>query len=215
MKIKYLGHSAFLITSENNIKIVTDPYNTGRGLSYHPINETADIVSVSHNHGDHNNTSAIKGSPIILLEKGSQIVKGIEIRAMPVYHDNLFGSRRGGDLVFCFKLDDLVVCHTGDLGHTLSPGQIDEIGPVDVLMLPVGGFFTIDAREAWIVAQSLKSHIVMPMHYKTAKTEFPIDDVQLFIKDRDNVFQPDASEIEINRISLPTVTQTIVLKPAN
>lgn len=215
MKIKWLGHSAFLITAANNIKIVTDPYTTGNGINYRPINETADIVTISHTHSDHSNYAAVKGSPVVIREKGQHIVKGIEIKAVQVYHDGTLGSQRGSVLVFCFKVDGLVVCHAGDLGHTLSPREIDEIGPVDVLMLPIGGYYTIDAREASVVALSLKPRIVMPMHYKTEKAEYPITGLQPFLKNRENVRQLDASEFEVTRASLPSVTETVVLKSVN
>jgi L-ascorbate metabolism protein UlaG (beta-lactamase superfamily) len=215
MKIKWLGHASFLITAANNIKIVTDPYNTGKGINYRPISETGDIVTISHSHGDHNNDTAVKGSPIILREKGRHIVQDIEFTAVQVFHDRTLGSQRGSVLVFCFKVDGLVVCHAGDLGHTLSSREIDEIGPVDILMLPVGGYYTIDAGEAGIVALSLKPHVVLPMHYKTDKTEYPIAGVQPFLKDRENVRELDVSEIEIRRASLPKMTETIVLRSAN
>ena len=215
MKIKWLGHSAFLITSTAGIKIVTDPYTIGNGINYLPIEELSDIVTVSHIHGDHSNISAVKGSPVILKEQGSYHIKGIDIKGVQVYHDNTLGSQRGRNLVFCFKVDGVVVCHAGDLGHTLSQGQIDEIGQVDVLMLPIGGFYTIDAREASIIAQSLKPRIVIPMHYKTSSTDYPISGVQPFLKDRENIRQTDTSEIELTLNDLPQVTATIVLKSAN
>jgi L-ascorbate metabolism protein UlaG (beta-lactamase superfamily) len=215
MKIKWLGHSAFLITSADNIKIITDPYTPGNGINYRPINESSDIVTVSHRHSDHNNAAAVKGTPVILREKGLRVVKGVEIKGVPVYHDGTLGSQRGGDLVFCFKMDGISLCHTGDLGHALSPRQIEEIGPVDVLMLPVGGFYTIDAKEATAVVQSLKPHIVIPMHYKTAGAEYPIAGLQPFLKDRQNVRQVDSDEIEISPTELPHGTETIVLKSAN
>ncbi len=215
MKIKWLGHAAFLITAANNIKIITDPYNIGNGINYRPISDIADIVTISHGHRDHSNSAAIKGSPLILREQDQHIVKGIEIKAVQVYHDQTLGSERGNVLVFCLKVDGLIVCHTGDLGHTLSAQQIDEISPVDILMLPIGGYYTIDAQQADIVAQSLNPRIILPMHYKTDKTDYPIAVVQPFIKDRDNVRQLEVSEIEITPDSLPSVTQTVVLKPAN
>jgi L-ascorbate metabolism protein UlaG (beta-lactamase superfamily) len=215
LRIKWLGHASFLITASNNLKIVTDPYNTGNGINYRPISETADIVTISHGHRDHSNYAVVKGSPVILREQGQHIVKGIEIKAVQVYHDQTLGSQRGNVLIFCFKVDGLVVCHTGDLGHTLSPREIEEVGPVDVLMLPIGGYYTIDAQQADVVAQSLKPRIVLPMHYKTDKTEYPIAGAQPFLKDRHNVQQLDDSEFEITRASLPSVIETMVLKSAN
>ena len=128
MQIKWLGHSSFLITSQDKNKIITDPYTVGRGINYNPINESADIVTVSHNHGDHNNAGAIKGNPRILNEAGSQTVKDIEIKTVPVFHDEAQGSKRGNDLIFCFKVDGMNLCHMGDLGHQLNQQQLSEIG---------------------------------------------------------------------------------------
>jgi len=215
LKIKWLGHAAFIIKLSNNIKIVTDPYKTGNGINYLPINETADIVTLSHSHSDHNNYAAVKGSPVILGEKGRQIVKNIEINAIQVYHDRTLGSQRGSVLIFCFKVEGLIVCHAGDLGHTLNPRELEEIGPVDILMLPVGGYYTIDAESADVVARSIKPRVILPMHYKTEKTDYPITGLQLFLKGRQNVRQLDSSEIEISLATLPLITETIVLKSAN
>jgi L-ascorbate metabolism protein UlaG (beta-lactamase superfamily) len=172
MKIKWLGHSAFILTSEDNIKIVTDPYSTRSDILYRPINEKADIVTVSHSHDDHNNVSSISGEPVVLTEKGSYAVKGIEIRAIPVFHDENQGQQRGPNLVFCFKIDGLVVCHAGDLGHILSTGQIREVGTVDILLIPVGGYYTVGSKEAKIIVESLNPRLVLPMHYKTKKNKF-------------------------------------------
>jgi L-ascorbate metabolism protein UlaG (beta-lactamase superfamily) len=215
MLIKYLAHSSFLITSQDRRKIITDPYNVGRGLNYSPINESADIVTCSHGHGDHNNTRAIKGNPLILSEAGSQIFKGIAIKTVDAFHDEAGGSKRGSNLLFCFKVDGLNLCHLGDLGHRLNQQQLADIGPVDLLFIPVGGFFTIDALEATVVAQSLKPKIIFPMHYKTAKSDYPIAGVDEFLKDKRNIRRLNSSEIEIDKSNLSEETEIIILKSAN
>jgi L-ascorbate metabolism protein UlaG (beta-lactamase superfamily) len=215
MKIKCLGHSSFLITSQDNVKIITDPYTPSRDLSYLPINESADIVSKSHDHLDHSNTKAIKGNPEILTKAGLQTVKGIEIKAIPVFHDESRGSQRGKDLAFCFKIDGLSLCHLGDLGHRLTDSQISEIGQVDVLFIPVGGFFTIDASAASEVARSLNPKLIFPMHYKTPKVDYPITGVDEFIKDKKNVLKIKTSEFEVKKENLPQDTEIIVLQSAN
>ncbi len=215
MKIKWLAHASFLVTSDNNQKLVTDPYHTGPGMSYRPVNETADIVTKSHDHGDHSNTGAIKGNPTIVDKAGSQTVKGIEIKGVPAYHDEVKGSKRGTDLIFCFKMDGITVCHLGDLGHSLDQKQLAELGAVDVLMIPVGGYFTIDAREATAVAQSIKPRLVFPMHYKTPKADLPIHPVDEFISGKKNVRKVNASEYEVTKETLPKETEIIVLQPAN
>ena len=214
MKIKYLGHSSLLISSKDNVKIITDPYTPGHGIAYKAINESADIVTITHNHGDHNNIASVKGSPAILREAGSKTIKGIEIKSVSLYHDAAQGSQRGVNLAFCLKVDGITVCHLGDLGHTLKPEQISAIGQVDILLIPVGGFFTIDAKEASVVAKSLKSKVIIPMHYKTPKADFPIAAVDEFLKDKKNVRRLNSSEVEFNSDTLPKETEIIVLQPA-
>jgi L-ascorbate metabolism protein UlaG (beta-lactamase superfamily) len=215
MLIKYLAHSSFLITSRNETKIITDPYTLGKGLSYRPINESADIVTRSHGHDDHNNTRIVKGNPQILTEAGSKTVKGIAFKAVPAFHDEAGGTKRGTNLLFCFRLDDLVLCHLGDLGHLLNPGQLAEMGKVDVIFIPVGGFYTITAAEATAVAGSLQPRIIFPMHYKTPGSNYPIGEVDEFLKGKNNVRRLDSSEVEINRETLPEKTEIIVPKPFN
>jgi L-ascorbate metabolism protein UlaG (beta-lactamase superfamily) len=210
MLIKYLAHSAFLIISQAGKKIITDPYNVGKGLNYQPVNESADIVTSSHGHGDHNNTRSIKGNPVILNEAGSQTIQGIAIKGVAASHDEAGGSKRGNIVIFCYKVDGLDLCHLGDLGHLLNQQQLAGIGPVDILFLPVGGFYTINAAEAAAVAQSLKPKIIFPMHYKTLKSDYPIAGVDDFLKGKKNVRRLDSSEIEIDRANLPRETEIIV-----
>lgn len=214
MKIKYLGHASFLIISQDEKKIVVDPYNIGQGLNYGAINETADIVTISHGHGDHNNATSIKGNPAVLKDAGTRTIKGIEIKGIPVYHDETQGSKRGNNLVFCFNIDGMKLCHLGDLGHPLTPKQLSDIGSVDVLLVPVGGFFTIDAREAAAVAKSTGARVVIPMHFKTTQVDYPIKPVDEFLKGKKNIRKLDSSEIEIKKETLPKETEIVVLQLA-
>jgi L-ascorbate metabolism protein UlaG (beta-lactamase superfamily) len=210
MKIKYLAHAAFLITSQKGIRIVTDPYETSGGLKHGAIKETADIVTVSHEHGDHNNVSAVKGNPKVV--KTSAEVKDIKIKAVSTAHDDKGGSQRGKNTVFCFEVDGVNVCHAGDLGHVLTAEQVKAVGKVDVLMIPVGGFFTIDAVTATKVCEQLKPKVIIPMHYKTDKLNFPITSVEDFLKGKSNVTRSNDSEIEIKPGKLPASAQIVVLK---
>ncbi|MDD5339098.1 MAG: MBL fold metallo-hydrolase [Dehalococcoidales bacterium] len=212
MKIKYLAHAAFLITSDNGTKIVTDPYETSPGISYAPISETADVVTVSHEHGDHNNAAAVQGSPTVIRDSAE--VKGISFKAVAVSHDESGGSQRGKNTIFCFNVDGVNICHCGDLGHELNTAQISAIGIVDVLMIPVGGFFTIDAKVAAQTCNELKSKIILPMHYKTGKSGLPIAGVDDFLKGKDNVTRSNDNEIKLTAATLPARAQIIVLKPA-
>jgi L-ascorbate metabolism protein UlaG (beta-lactamase superfamily) len=212
MKIKWLGHAAFLISSDKGTKIITDPYETTESLRYGRIEESADIVTISHDHGDHNNVAAVKGNPQVV--RGAGEAKGIKFKGVPTYHDDVGGSKRGKNIVFCFEVDGLNVCHAGDLGHPLTDEQAAAIGKVDILLIPVGGFFTIDARTADRVCDQLKPKVIIPMHYKTDKLDFPIAGVDEFLKGKNNVTRVNGSEIEIKGGELPANAQIMVLQAA-
>ena len=212
MKLKWLGHSAFVITSDTGIKIITDPYATDDRLSYGEIKESADIVTVSHDHSDHNNVSAVRGNPEIV--RGTTEIKGIKFRGIPTYHDEAKGQQRGKNTIFCFEVDGTKVCHLGDLGHTLGDKQIAEIGEVDILLIPVGGLYTINATTASQVCDQLKPKVIIPMHYKTNKCGLPISGVDEFLQGKKNVSRLDASEVELKSGKLPADTQIIVLQPS-
>ena len=212
MKLKWLGHSAFVITSDTGIKLITDPYATDDRLSYGEIKESADIVTVSHDHSDHNNVSAVRGNPEIV--RGTTEIKGIKFRGIPTYHDEAKGQQRGKNTIFCFEVDGTKVCHLGDLGHTLGDKQIAEIGEVDILLIPVGGLYTIDAMAASQICDQLKPRVIIPMHYKNSKCAFPISGVDGFLEGKKNVSRLDASEVELKSGKLPADTQIIVLQPS-
>jgi len=214
VRIKWLGHASFLITAEDGLKIITDPYSVGGGISYGAIEEAADIVAVSHKHGDHYNVAAVKGKPEVIDSPGSRIVRGIDFHGIPSYHDDAGGRQRGQNIIFCMTVDEMRICHLGDLGHQLDASQIAEINGVDILLIPVGGYFTIDAKVASNVCEKLGPGVVIPMHYKTAKCDYPISGVEDFLKDKKDVRQPNVAEVEFKKDGLPATTEIIVLKHA-
>lgn len=215
MIIKWLGHSCFLITSERGLRVIMDPYSVGGGISYSSIEETADIVVVSHDHFDHNAVSAVRGKPEVVKGSGIITVRGIQFRGIATYHDTSQGKQRGTNTVFCFTLDDIKFCHLGDLGHLLSQAQINEIGALDILFIPTGGFYTIDAADASKVCDQLKPRVIIPMHFKTAKCDFPISGVEDFIRNKKNARKMDSSQIEFKLGELPAATGIVVLKSAS
>jgi L-ascorbate metabolism protein UlaG (beta-lactamase superfamily) len=214
MKLKWLGHSCFLITSETGLKIITDPYSTAGGISYSPVNEAADIVTVSHDHRDHNNVAAVPGKPEVITGSGIKTVKGIQFNGIPSHHDKSKGTERGANTIFCFTVDGINLCHLGDLGHDLNREEIAQVGSVDVLFIPIGGLYTIDAKLASQVIDNLKPKVVAPMHYKTPKCNFPITGVEDFITDKKNVKKLNSSEIEFKAGKLPETTEILVLQSA-
>lgn len=212
MKIKYLGHASFLITSDAGTRIITDPYTTGGDMSYGEIRETADIVTVSHDHYDHNNVASVRGNPEVV--RGTKKVKGIEFRGIPTYHDEEKGKSRGKNTVFCFDVDGIRICHLGDLGHQLDDEHVVQAGAVDVLLVPVGGFYTIDATVATRVCNQLKPRVIIPMHWNNKWAVPQIANVDKFLKGKSNINRPDTSEKEFKKGELPATTQIIVLKTA-
>jgi L-ascorbate metabolism protein UlaG (beta-lactamase superfamily) len=216
MKVKWLGHACFLLTSESGLTIMTDPYESGVfGLEYAPPSEEADIVTVSHDHADHNNVADVKGNPQVVQGAGSQEAKGIQFKGVASAHDESSGKERGANTIFCFALDGLNVCHLGDLGHDLPDQAAADIGGVDVLLIPVGGNFTIDAAVAERVCRKLAPKVVVPMHFKNDRCPgFPVAGVEEFTKGRQPVKVSDGSEVEIKKEQLPATTETIVLRPA-
>lgn len=238
MKIKWLGHATFLITSDTGTRIITDPYLPTDELRYGEINEAADIVTVSHDHFDHNNVAAVKGKPEVVKDKTTWIIpeaifessyvrnkipgtredrgeiSNIRFNAISTYHDESQGEKRGKNTVFCFELDGIKICHLGDLGHLLTDKQVLEIGKVDMLLIPVGGFYTIGASIASQVCNRLKPMVIIPMHFKTDRCHLPIATVEEFLKGKTGVTRPDSSEVEFKRGELPANTRIVILKPA-
>jgi len=212
MKVKWLGHASFLITSDSGVRIITDPYEPNDKLLYGAIDESADIATVSHDHFDHGNVAAVKGAPQTV--KGDAEIKGIKFKGIATSHDASGGKERGSNTIFCFEVDGVKVCHLGDLGHELTAEQAAQAGAVDVLLLPVGGFYTIDATVASKVTEQLKPKVVIPMHFKNSKCDFPIAGVEEFLRDKNDTSQPDTSEVEFRAGEMPPTTQIIVLKPA-
>jgi len=214
MKIKWLGHSCFLITSGDGVRIITDPYAVGEGINYSPMKETADVVVVSHDHDDHSNVSAVKGTPEMVEGSGIKTAKDVQFRGIATYHDTSQGTQRGPNTVFCFTVDDIKLCHLGDLGHVLSRGQVDEIGAVDILFVPVGGFYTINASVASQVCNQLKPQVAIPMHFKTPSCAYPIAGVEDFLKGKKNVRRVEDSEVDFDKERLPAATEIVLLQPA-
>jgi L-ascorbate metabolism protein UlaG (beta-lactamase superfamily) len=213
MKIKFLGHASFLITSDKGTKVITDPYKPGcfgGGIRYAPITDEADIVTISHEHDDHNETN-IKGKPMFVRGAGKKEVKGITLTGFDVFHDESKGKERGKNTIFNILIDGLNVVHLGDLGHTLSADEGKKIGNADILFVPVGGYFTINAPNAEKVIQVLGPKVVIPMHFKTDKCGFPIAAVDDFT--RGKAVKKIDGEVEINKGTLPDKTTIYVLKP--
>ncbi|MDI3534903.1 MAG: hypothetical protein PWQ82_1268 [Thermosediminibacterales bacterium] len=209
MKIKWFGHACFGLTSQDGIRLVTDPFDGSIG--YEVPRTEADIVTVSHDHYDHNYVEALVGEPVVVKTTEKRSIKGIQIYGVETFHDKERGEKRGGNIVFVFEIDGIQVCHLGDLGHVLTKEQVSKIGPVDILMIPVGGTFTINACEALEVVSQLKPKLIIPMHFKTPDVNLPIDGVEKFLEKSMGGEKLEKNFIEITADELTDEPKTIVL----
>ncbi len=167
MIIKWYGHSSFLLTAQSGLKIFIDPCGPDTGYRLHDIE--ADIVTVSHQHDDHNYVAAIRGTPIVLQEAGVFEKDGVRITGIPSFHDEVGGKKRGSNLIFLFEMDGLRIAHLGDLGALPSEEAFAALGKLDVLLTPVGGTYTIDPPAACEIANRTCTRVLIPMHFQTPK----------------------------------------------
>jgi L-ascorbate metabolism protein UlaG (beta-lactamase superfamily) len=215
MKIKWLGHACFLITTEEGKRIITDPYVPGHlDMTYGKIEEEADIVVISHNHKGHNNAAAVKGSPVIIKGLGIKKAGDMEFKGLATFHDTVQGRQRGINTVFHFTVNGIKICHLGDLGQVPSYFFIEEMGKVDLLLVPTGGGSTIGPAEAAQLSKRIKARVVIPMHFRTDKCAYLPSGIEDFIASRPDVKKLDSSEVEFKSDGLPATTEIIVLKHA-
>ena len=204
MKIKWNGHASFTITSDDGTVIVTDPYDPagyGGVLKYDMVTDKTDVALVSHDHLDHNYVEGLTGSPTVLKDSGE--AAGIKFTGIQAHHDESQGSERGPNTLFSFNVDGISICFVGDLGHQLSDKQINAIGAVDILLIPVGGTFTVDASGAADIATSLGAKVTIPMHFKTDKCDLPLTAVEDFLEIMPNVKLLNKFEIDLSPDNIP------------
>ncbi|HXY74420.1 MAG TPA: MBL fold metallo-hydrolase [Dehalococcoidales bacterium] len=208
MEITWLGHSCFRIKGKQ-ATILTDPFPPQTGYSLgKPI---ADIVSVSHEHPNHCYVQGISGNTKVISGPGEYEINGVIIQGIQTYHDTEHGAIRGKNTAFLFEVDDITVCHLGDLGHTLNAEQSAKLNPVDILIVPAGGGTTIDAAQAAHLVRALEPKIVIPMHYKTdlfTQTLAPLDGFLKEMAVKEAVPQP---KLIVNKNALPPLMQVVVL----
>lgn len=210
LKISYLGHSAFKIKSSGT-SLITDPFDPKvTGISWRK--QEADIVTISHDHQDHNCLEKIEGVPFVVKEPGEYEIKGVHIFGESSFHDKKKGSEHGENIIFSFHWDDFVIVHLGDLGDNLSSNQVEDWGQIDVLMVPVGGTWTINSEEASELIAQLEPSFVIPMHYKTADSKIELDSVDVFLEQMGVPGLTPQSSLDLkSRSSLPEQTQVVLL----
>ncbi len=212
MKIEYLGHSCFKLTESTGTSIVCDPYSNEIGYAMRKV--SADAVTVSHGHYDHNAVQNVDGAPLLIDGGQNNGLAGVEINSIKSFHDTSRGKKRGENTIFKFRMDGIDVCHLGDLGEKCSSDLIETLLPVDVLLIPVGGTYTIDAEMAKEYVDRIMPDIVIPMHYRTRDCKLDIDRVEEFtgLFDGDSVEESEKCGIELSRKDLTGETRIIVLK---
>ena len=181
MTISWFGQSCFRIEAKEG-SILTDPFSKDIGLKPPKIKD--DLVLVSHNHYDHNNIEDVGPETFIIKNPGEYEKNGIAVLGINSYHDKSEGKERGSNTIYVIKAEDMTVCHLGDLGQEkLDEKQVEEIGDVDILMIPVGGSYTINYKEALEVISQIEPKIVIPMHYKVKDLNVDIESADKFVKE--------------------------------
>lgn len=185
MIIQWHGQACFQITSSqgknNHVNIVIDPFDEATGLNLPKME--ADILLVSHQHHDHNNVKGVSGTPVLVEGPGEYEIKEVFIQGIPSFHDDSSGKERGQNTIYTIEAEEIKICHLGDFGQKeLTPEQIEKIGPVDILMVPVGGVYTISAKEAVKVMSQIEPSIIIPMHYQVPKLKAKLDGLDKFLK---------------------------------
>lgn len=212
MKITWHGQSCFkIITKEATI--VTDPF--GKEIGLKPLHCEAGIVTVSHDHHDHNNVSSLRGNPFVLDGPGEYELKKTAIRGINSFHDTKEGKERGVNTIFIIEAEGLNICHLGDLGQKeLSSDQLDKIGDIDILMIPVGGIYTIDGERAVAIINQIEPRIVIPMHYKIPKLNIQLKTIDPFLKEI-AIKAETVEQLVIKKGDLPKEdTKLVVMKAA-
>jgi len=216
MNIQYYGHSCFKITTKSEgrntdgVVAFIDPFDKNIGLK--PPQGRADVVFISHTqHDDHSNYESLKDNPVIIDTPGEYSVKGINVTGIDSFHDDQEGALRGRNTIFVLDTEDIRICHLGDLGTELSIKQMEKIGSVDILMIPVGGKYTIDAKQAVKTAKKLSPSIIIPIHYKMSGVKMDIADEKEFCNEMGGCPKQKVNKITLKKKDLEEKNMEILL----
>lgn len=207
MKLKYHGHACFSMQFDCGAKIVCDPFDPT--VTFAPCAEECDAAILSHNHFDHNYTASLSGNFVTIDAAGECEIKGAKIRSLPCFHDKEGGKLRGTNLVSIIECDGLKIAHLGDLGHMPDESLMAELAGVDVMLIPIGGTYTIDTPEAEALIRMTKPKIAVAMHFRTPDFEINITTCEAFKKDMPAANLPN--EIEITEESISALPPVIIM----
>jgi L-ascorbate metabolism protein UlaG (beta-lactamase superfamily) len=208
VEITWLGHACFRIKGSQAI-VITDPFPPDLGYSLG--NQSANVVTVSHDHPSHSYVQGIKGEPRVVRRPGEYEIAGVLILGLSTYHDSVKGQTRGKNTIYLMEIDGVAVCHLGDIGHILGDDAIEEMGNVDILLLPVGGASTIGPSMAAEIIRKVEPKVVIPMHYKTPSIKRDLEPVENFLKEMGAAAVEPRSKLNISKSNLPISTQVYVL----
>jgi len=207
MEISWLGHSCFHLRGKN-VTLITDPFSPQLGHSLGKI--SAPIVTISHNHPGHNYALGVGGNPRVVRGPGEYEISDVLITGVASYHDDKHGQNLGRNTIYIIHMDELVICHLGDLGHILQEEQLEEVADADLLLVPIGGQHTINATQAAEVISQVEPHIVIPMHYSPM-----IDDaanpLDKFCREMGIEAINPQPKLSITRSALPAEAQVVIL----
>lgn len=214
MKVKWLGHSCFLLTAADGRTLLSDPFDAEVG--YPTPGETADVVTCSHKHSDHHAVDVLPTGFTLVDQPGEHHARGLVVNGIASFHDDQSGLKRGGNIIYVTEIDGLRIAHMGDLGHQLSEAQREMLGRIDVMLVPVGGTFTIDGMGAAELVRQVKPRIAIPMHFSAPGIDhdrFDISDERAFVDQFDHEYI-DGAQIELTPETLDQFKPVVVLKSA-
>lgn len=215
MEISWLGHACFQVRGKN-VNLITDPFSPQQAPTPGDLSRLSkintSIVTISHNHPGHNNYAAVGGSPRVVRGPGEYEISDVLITGISSFHDAKRGQEYGRNTIYVIHMEDVTICHLGDLGHTLLEDQLEEVADADVLLVPIGGQHTLNTAQAAEVVNQVEPRIVIPMHYQPATADGP-DPLQKFCKEMGIESMESQPKLVVTRSNLPSETQVVLLSP--
>ncbi len=209
MEIFPLGHSSFRLRGKQ-ATLITDPFaESGLSVKF-PKHAEADIVTISHEHEDHNAVHLVGGSPFIVRGPGEYEIKGIHVIGISSFHDAESGAARGKNTMYRIEVDGVKIAHLGDVGHVLSSSQIEQLGSIDILMIPIGGTYTVDAEKAAQIISDIEPRIIIPMH--DARSNKDLMSVEQFLKQMNKEGITAVPKLTVSRDKVPNEVQIVILE---
>lgn len=214
LKLKFYAQSAYYIEANDGTRIVIDPYTQNERIRYDPTFDEADIVLVTHEHGDHANVDAVPGDYRVVRGVGTQAVRGMPFLGIGSYHDKVEGAERGPNTIFVFEVDGVRIAHLGDQGCELGASQLAMLSGVNLMIAPIGGGFTLEPELIWNLAEQVQPNIFVPCHFKTDAVDLPFITVDEFVEGKDSVRRLGSSEVELTGDDLPEPIEILVMDRA-